>query len=1029
MKKQNEKLASLDGYILDNTPNRIRDRYHGLAAYAQEHTFGELDEDVVVLDTEATGLSFNHDELIQVAAARMCNGEITGWYVSFINPGKQIPDEVVHLTHITNEMVADADPADKVLQGLVEFVGDSPIVAHNANFDRTFCTKYQGGSALANNVWIDSLDLARIALPRMKSHRLLDLVRAFGGPESTHRADDDVVSTCLVYRVLLAAVSQMPKDLVKHIASLRSVDEWNTVAVFKALQDEAAPSFNFKASRRSALVGVLDEVRRDAFAPQLEEPENCETGTSSGSDVSRETSDSKSESAAEGGNSFQLLEDEEGDLKVRKIVPVADGEIREAFQSGGLISGLYPEYELREEQLLMSEAVNKAFTNKRNLVIEAGTGVGKSMAYLVPMALLAQRNQITMGVATKTNALLDQLVNKELPLLQKSLGITYAPLKGFNHYLCNRKVEQLVNKGPRYVEFKNQQVDQAPAIAALLSYVEQTDYDDIDAMKIDFRAVPKWSITTKSTECLRRKCPYHGRSCFVHGARERAQRCDIVVTNHSLLFWDQRFDGTLLPPVRYWVVDEAHGAEAEARRAFSVEISSSLVQSLIRRLSSEEAKHNVLLRAERNLDLVPEAQTLFDALLSKAITESREFAIAAEEYCLSVKDLLFYDTQKKGRGYDYLDLWISDEVRNGEHFKGVASCANSVIDTAEKAIKCLRDVVAYLESQEVSSREQRDIALVAIELRELYEAMIRMFQKSDDDQVRSVRLSRSKSNLTDVFKVQPLDVGSSLADSLYASTSSVVYTSATLAVDRKFDSFTGAMGLNAGQGTEADCLQVPSSYDFDSNMRVFVPTDMPEPNTLEYLAALQTFLSRLHIAQHGSLLTLFTNRREMESCFEVVNPKVKEEGLRLVCQKWGVSVKGLRDDFLKDETLSLFALKSFWEGFDAPGSTLKGVIIPKLPFGLPSDPLSREREMRDSRAWSHYSLPSAVIDVKQAVGRLIRKSDDRGFVVLADHRLISKHYGKKFINSLPSKNVAYLTMGEIVEEIATGKWGSAGGAR
>ncbi len=142
-----------------------------------------------------------------------------------------------------------------------------------------------------------------------------------------------------------------------------------------------------------------------------------------------------------------------------------------------------------------------------------------------------------------------------------------------------------------------------------------------------------------------------------------------------------------------------------------------------------------------------------------------------------------------------------------------------------------------------------------------------------------------------------------------------------------------------------------------------------------------------------------------------------------------MSVKGLRDDFLKDETLSLFALKSFWEGFDAPGSTLKGVVIPKLPFGLPSDPLSRERETRDSRAWSHYSLPSAVIDVKQAVGRLIRKSTDKGFVVLADHRLISKHYGKKFINSLPSKNVAYLTMSEIVEEIATGKWGSAGGAR
>ncbi len=1025
MKKQNAQLNSLDDYILDNTPKRIRERYHGLASYIQDHNFGVLDEDVVVLDTEATGLSFAHDELIQVAAARMCRGEIIDWYVSFINPGKLIPDEVIHLTHITNEMVADEPDANEVLKGLVEFVGESLVIAHNINFDRTFCTKYEGGKPLAENIWIDSLDLARIALPRMKSHRLLDLVRAFGGPESTHRADDDVVSTCLVYRILLAAVSKMPQDLINHIALLREVDEWSTVYVFKVLQNQEATKYNFKAARRSSLAGVFSELRRES---NIAKPLQKE-------DVSRETSDFVSESVSCETNesltndSFNLLEEVEGELQVKPILPVDSDEIRNAFLPGGFVAGLYPNYELRDEQLEMSEAVNKAFTSKRNLVVEAGTGVGKSMAYLVPMALLAQKNQITVGVATKTNALLDQLINKELPLLNKELGVTYAPLKGFNHYLCNRKVEHLIEKGPRYIEYKNQDIDQAPSFAALISYVEQTDYDDIDALKIDFRAVPKWSLTTKSTECLRHKCPYYGRSCFVHGARERAQHCDIVVTNHSLLFWDQRYEGSLLPSIKYWVVDEAHGAEAESRRAFSVEVSSSLVQSLVRRLTSEEAKHNVLLRAERNLDLVTEAQTLFAALISKAIAESQAFADAAKEYCLSIKDLLFYDTQKKGRGYDYLDLWINDEIYNGQHFKGVMSCANTLIDTAEKTIKCLRDIVAYLESQEVSSREQRDIALVAIELRELYDALIRMYQKHDDDQVRSVRLSRNNSQLNDSFKVQPLDVGTNLADSLYASTNSVIYASATLAVDRKFDSFMQGIGLNTGEGTEADGIQISSSYDFDSNMRIFVPTDMPEPNTVEYLPVLQTFLSRLHIAQHGSLLTLFTNRREMESCFEVVSPKVKEEGLRLVCQKWGVSVKGLRDDFLKDETLSLFALKAFWEGFDAPGSTLKGVVIPKLPFGLPSDPLSRERESRDSRAWAHYSLPAAIIDVKQAVGRLIRNSSDRGFVVLADHRLVSKYYGKKFINSLPSRNVAFLTMGEIIEEVASGKWGNTGGTQ
>ena len=166
------------------------------------------------------------------------------------------------------------------------------------------------------------------------------------------------------------------------------------------------------------------------------------------------------------------------------------------------------------------------------------------------------------------------------------------------------------------------------------------------------------------------------------------------------------------------------------------------------------------------------------------------------------------------------------------------------------------------------------------------------------------------------------------------------------------------------------------------------------------------------------MLTLFTNRSEMEACFDEVDPVMKEHGLRLVCQKWGVSTKGLRDDFLKDEHLSLFALKSFWEGFDAPGATLKGVVIPKLPFAKPTDPLSCERAQRDSAAWSHYTLPQAVIEVKQAAGRLIRSSTDTGVLILADKRLVTKGYGRAFLRSLPSQNITVCTADEVVHAVA-----------
>ena len=678
---------------------------------------------------------------------------------------------------------------------------------------------------------------------------------------------------------------------------------------------------------------------------------------------------------------------------------------------------MYEDYETREEQREMALAVHKAISQSCNLAVEAGTGVGKSMAYLVPLVFAAKENGITVGVATKTNALLDQLVHKELPLLSSALGITYAPLKGFNHYPCLRKVETLIKQGPKTIIYKKQPLNQTPSLAALLSFIVQSDYDDIDALKIDYRAIPRKRITTSSAECLRRKCPFFGRSCFVHGAREQAQRCDVVVTNHSLLFWDTRFEGGLLPPIRYWVVDEAHGAEAEARRAFSLSTSSNEIMTLVKRVTADSASVNVLTRVKRSAQAPEEGQALYDALIAKAETAAGVFSIAAEEFCLSAKDLLVFDQKSRSRGYEWFDLWLNSEIRTSETYQGVRECARSLYNTLEKLIKATRDLVAYAEQIDDTSSAQRELALVALELRELYETLDIIFFHESDNNVYSVRLNRAKGVLDEVFTVQPLDIGKSLNEFLYPETRSVIYASATLSIDGQFDAFNRAVGFNEADESRAEVLKVESSFDFDTNMHIYVPTDIPEPQDPHYLEALESFLIKLHRAQKGSLLTLFTNRREMEQCFGKVQPALKEDNLRLVCQKWGVSVKGLKDDFLKDEHLSLFALKSFWEGFDAPGSTLKGVVIPKLPFGLPTDPLSCERQQRDDRAWAHYSLPSAVIEVKQAVGRLIRTATDKGIVVLADRRLITKYYGKKFLNSLPSKNISYLTCDEIIEDV------------
>lgn len=984
---------ALAAAITENTPEAVRQRYAHLPELAAESDFGEFDRNIVVLDTETTGISLKTEELTQIAAARLERGQITDWFVTFVNPGKPIPEEIAHLTAISDDDVADAPSPTEALEQLVAFVGDAKIVAHNADFDRNFTTKHVAGYPLLENLWIDSLELARITLPRMRSHRLIDLVRAFDAPLSTHRADADVEATCALYRLLLAGACSMPVPLLNEVAKLEEPSVWPTGAVFRYFADQARAEAEAAGQERPETF-TLRSMRRERVGDQ----------------PVRVKADAGELAEMPGGLSFP-----------------SEAQIDEAFSAEGLVGQLYGSFEPRVEQRAMARAVAQAFTRSENLMVEAGTGVGKSMAYLVPAALTAQANNITVGVATKTNALLDQLVYHELPALADALSgqspdappLTYAALKGFSHYICLRKAQRLADNGPRMRTVGTAEKTQAPALATLLSFIEQTAFDDLDTLKIDRRLLPRASYTTTSHDCLRRKCPFYGTTCFVHGARRRAQAADIVVTNHSLLFCDLAADNGLLPTSRFWVVDEAHGAEAEARRAFSLTLGADDLLHLARRVSEQDSTRNLFIRAERNVT-APGSDgdgTLFFALTSKAKKAGAAFAEEAEAFADGLRDLLFFDEGPRTKGYDLAELWVNDAMRSSERFQALAGKARTLIERAEKLTTACQELVGYLEDIEGAQVIQREIASAAMELKEAINAAEVIMLTGDQRYVYAATLSRKADRSQDRIEALPYNVGATLAETLYANTFSAVFASATLAVDQSFAAFEEALGLNAGEETRATALQLASSYDFDGHMKVYVPDDMPEPNSPGYLPALQELLRRVHEAQGGSMLTLFTNRREMEACFEAVDGPMKARGLRLVQQRKGISVKGLRDEFLADKHLSLFALKSFWEGFDAPGATLRGVAIPKLPFSKPSDPLSCERSARQSNAWQTFVLPQAVLEVKQAAGRLIRTADDEGILLLADRRLLTKGYGKQFLRSLPSRTIMVASTDEIIADI------------
>lgn len=938
--------------VLPGTPQQVIDAYATLAARAETRSFGLIEDDVVVLDTETTGLSHRENELIEIAAARLRGREIVDRFDTFVKPSGLIPAEITELTSITNVDVAHAPSAEGAVAALTEFVGGAPVIAHNAAFDRGFIEAVSGGSEVSD-IWIDSLALSRIALPRLSSHKLASMAELFGCASVSHRANADVEALCGVWRILLCGLDDLPLGLMRRLADMHPDVPWSY-----------RPIFSFLAGSHPDAVFSLVSARHDILA---------------------------ADSSSAAGSSARIDADELPGLNM----PSRE-EVEACFEPDGLVNRMYPGYEPRVEQMQMAAEVRDALATSSHRVIEAGTGVGKSIAYLVPFAQAAKRNNITVGIATKSNNLADQLMYHELPRLAREIegGLTYCALKGYDHYPCLRKLERLARASE--VHTTRDPADTLTAIAVIYAYACQSPAGDLDGLGIRWRSVRKADLTTSSRECARRLCPFYPDKCMVHGSRRRAARADVVVTNHSLLFRNVAADGKILPPIRHWVVDEAHSIEGEARRQWAVTVSADESRSIFERLGG--ARTGSLGRITRDL-AASDAATLFMGLTAKATSSTQRASLAMADLFDAVRDLA--RSARSDSGYDTANMWIGREVRESAAWGVFAEVANTAIDALDEASKNLASLVETVAEEKPEL--VADVADGQRRLKELNDGLKLVVEGTNDRYVYSCQVNRRIKAGGESLSAERLDIGEALAENWLPEMHTAIFASATMTVSGSFDHFTHAVGLDRLGRESFQTLHLDSSYDFERNMAVVVAGDIPDPrNRAAYLDALENLLVDVHIAMGGSTLTLFTNRRDMEELFDRVSPRLSKEGLALDCQKKNTSAKILRDRFLSDETSSLFALKAFWEGFDAAGDTLRCVVIPKLPFSSPTDPLSCERGVREDRAWARYSLPEAVLEVKQAAGRLIRTSTDAGVLVLADSRLVTKGYGKKFLSSLPA---------------------------
>lgn len=957
------RASALDDMLLPGTPPPIRAAYASLAERARTASFGALGTDVVVLDTETTGLSYRDCELIEICAARLSGDGEAARFHSFVNPSRPIPVEIKALTGIRDLDVADAPPPKEAVAALAGFVGGLPVIAHNASFDRTFIEGAPGGAAVSD-IWIDSLALSRIALPRLATHRLADLASLFGCDSVTHRAGDDVDALAGIWRILLTALSDFPPAFLAKLAALHTEVDWPYRPIFSALSHRADPRDFSLGDCRRQLIGELDITpRRDAA--EMEGPPKLPSRA----------------------------------------------EIEGEFQAQGCVGRMYDAYERRPEQLAMACEVRDAIATSTHRALEAGTGVGKSIAYLLPEVLFAKRNDVTVGIATKTNALTDQLVSHELPALARVLpgGVSFFSLKGYDHYPCLARVERACaedlplalvppdGRGGNAVA-----VDMLNALAVTLAFSCQSPEGDLDALGIRWRYVPRALLTCTPHECQKTRCPFYPHACFVHGARRRAASGDVVVTNHSLLLRNVMADGRILPPIRHWVIDEAHGFEAEARRQWAREVSGQESRAAFELLGGLQtgAIHTALSRAAH----LEAAHPVLRVLAQAAAAVSRA-SLAMGDFFAVLHDLA--DVARDQGDYETVTLWIDERVRQTPEWAAILEAGEVGVERLDDAARALADAVALLA--DLDQQEASNLADAAAFLGELGASLRLICLGEDESYVYSAQLSRSKRRIgLEGLIAEKIDVGEDLAARWLPEMESVVFTSATMAIGESFEHFEHAVGLDRLEPGSHSARQLDSSFDFDDAMSVIVCRDLPAPGASGYAERLADALFDIHVALGGSVLTLFTNRREMGRVYNLLAPRLAAAGLELVQQEKGVSPRRLRERFTAEKELSLFALKAFWEGFDATGDTLRCVVIPRLPFSSPTDPLAGERGLRDRNAWATYALPDAVLGVKQAAGRLIRTATDAGVLVLADSRLLSKSYGKVFLRSLPSQNISIL---------------------
>ena len=962
----------------------------------QIHT-DPFDDAWVAFDLETTGLNADRgDAIIEIGAVKFQGGKTLDTFERFVNPQRRIPPFIASYTGIQQRDLDRADTIDRVAPEFVTFVGSAPLIAHNAGFDLAFLRN--SGIELPNPI-VDTYDLAYVLRPDEPSYALEQLAQNLELPkvreqrkqDRAHRAVYDAIECKMLFLSMLedaAALDPM------------------TLAAMRRIAQSSGWSLSYLLDGIAANPRVIS----GGYSPITS---TSSTAASSGASIQDADSDADESNVGLNGLDMPRISRRlhvGGVLKENeRITPIDADMVASMFSEGGELSRALDGFEPRAEQVQMAQAVTEAINDGERIIIEAGTGVGKSLAYLLPAALYALANGKRVVISTNTINLQEQLLNKDVPILVEALkfapdsdeeggeedenGLRFASLKGRANYLCMRRWNAMYASEPTSEE--------ARLLAKTMLWLQSTASGDRAEINLGHReAAAPWDRLSANNA---RGCMRNESVCFLRAARERAAASHLIVVNHALLL-SNALVGRIIPDYDVLIIDEAHHLEEEATKHLGFELTQARFGEHFQNLSGDAGLPNQATMAFRTaLSDVTDRRETVDTV----VDEIARLMPRVRDYV--PRTLAQMGTMVKPANSGRQQLAYAQQVRVTKGMRANPKWSEIEIgwENADLALMELGRQLANLQKALEGMDEagllnyeslMNDLADAAQANDTLRRNLREFVVAPEDDAIYWLTLSARRGELS--LHAAPLHVAEHLDDLIFSQTRSVIMTSATLSTEQNFKHILERTGFK-----DARELLLGSPFDYPNVAALCLPNDLPAPNSWAYQDALDDAIKDTAIAADGRTMALFTSYSALRKTASNIRDDLKARGIEVLQQGNDGPPAQIVRRFMQNPRAVLLGTASFWEGVDLPGDALSALIIAKLPFDVPNEPVFQARSELYDNAFMQYSVPRAILRLRQGFGRLIRTKTDRGVVVILDGRVTGSRYGSAFLHSLPPARI------------------------